>query len=209
MIRGKFLTSQDDVGAVMDIRRRVFVEEQGYPADTDVDTFDKLSVYALAYDENDRPAGTGRLYINADSRFQIGRVCVLPEARGRGLGDLVARMLLYRALELGADAVCLSAQLPVVGFYARYGFRPCGEVYDEEGVPIAGCRPAPTRSISKAVAAVTAAAKAARATAPPAPTRSAPNSGKRASAGRGRVRNTPGAPAFQRARSVLLRDRPH
>ncbi len=135
MIRGKFLTSQDDVGAVMDIRRRVFVEEQGYPADTDVDTFDKLSVYALAYDENDRPAGTGRLYINADSRFQIGRVCVLPEARGRGLGDLVARMLLYRALELGADAVCLSAQLPVVGFYARYGFRPCGEVYDEEGVP--------------------------------------------------------------------------
>ena len=98
MIRGKFLTSQEDVGAVMDIRRRVFVEEQGYSADTEIDGFDKMAVYALAFDENDRPAGTGRLIINNESRFQIGRVCVLKEARGRGLGDLVVRMLLYLSL---------------------------------------------------------------------------------------------------------------
>ena len=39
MIRGKFLTSQDDVRAVMDIRRRVFVDEQGYSADTEIDGF--------------------------------------------------------------------------------------------------------------------------------------------------------------------------
>ena len=113
MIRGKFLTSQDDVSAVMDIRRRVFVDEQGYSADTEIDGFDKMAVYALAYDENDRPAGTGRLIINDESRFQIGRVCVLKEARGEGLGDLVVRMLLY----------------------ARYGFQPIGEIYDDEGVP--------------------------------------------------------------------------
>ena len=135
MIRGKFLTSQDDPSAVMDIRKRVFVDEQGFSPDTEIDGDDKLAVYALAFDENDRPAGTGRLYIDDHSHFQIGRVCVLREARGQGLGDLVVRMLLYRALELGAGAVCLSAQLPVVGFYARYGFKPCGEVYDEEGVP--------------------------------------------------------------------------
>ena len=48
MIRGKFLTSQDDVRAVMDIRRRVFVDEQGYSADTEIDGFDKMAVYALA-----------------------------------------------------------------------------------------------------------------------------------------------------------------
>ena len=135
MIRGKFLTSQDDVRAVMDIRRRVFVDEQGYSADTEIDGFDKMAVYALAYDENDRPAGTGRLIINDESRFQIGRVCVLKEARGQGLGDLVVRMLLYRALELGAGEIWLGAQLPAVGFYAHYGFQPIGEIYDDEGVP--------------------------------------------------------------------------
>ena len=78
----------------MDIRRRVFVDEQGYSADTEIDRFDQMAVYALAFDENDRPAGTGRLIINDDSHFQIGRVCVLKEARGQGLGDLVVRMLL-------------------------------------------------------------------------------------------------------------------
>lgn len=135
MIRGKFLTSQDDTGAVMDIRRRVFVDEQGFSPDTEIDEYDKLAVYALAFDENDRPAGTGRLYIDGNSHFQIGRVCVLREARGQGLGDLVVRMLLYRALELGATAVYIGAQLPVVGFYARYGFKPYGEAYDDEGVP--------------------------------------------------------------------------
>ena len=62
-------------------------------------------------------------------------MCVLREARGQGLGDLIVRMLLYRALELGATAVYIGAQLPVVGFYARYGFKPYGEVYDDEGVP--------------------------------------------------------------------------
>ena len=135
MIRGKFLTSRDDTRAVMDIRMRVFVDEQGFSPEAEIDAFDQMAVYALVYDEDDRPAGTGRLIIDGKSRFQIGRVCVLPEARGRGLGDLVMRMLLYRALELGAGEVWVGAQLPAVGFYARYGLAPRGEVYDEEGVP--------------------------------------------------------------------------
>ena len=46
MIRGKFLTGQDDTSAVMDIRRRVFVDEQGYCADTEIDGFDKMAVCA-------------------------------------------------------------------------------------------------------------------------------------------------------------------
>ena len=55
MIRGKFLTSQEDVSAVMDIRRRVFRGRTGYSADTEIDGFDKNGVYALAFDEK-RPA---------------------------------------------------------------------------------------------------------------------------------------------------------
>lgn len=45
------------------------------------------------------------------------------------------RMLLYRAQELNCASVTLSAQLPAVGFYTRYGFKPVGELYEEEGVP--------------------------------------------------------------------------
>ena len=45
------------------------------------------------------------------------------------------RMLLYRAQELNCASVTISAQLPAVSFYARYGLKPIGEVYDEDGVP--------------------------------------------------------------------------
>lgn len=134
MIRGKFLTSSDDVSDVMDIRRRVFVDEQGYSPEVEVDEHDKMSIYALVYDEADRPAGTGRMYL-ADDQFKIGRVCVLKHARGQGLGDLVMRMLLYRALEMDVNEVYLSAQLPAIGFYLRFGFQPIGEIYLEEDVP--------------------------------------------------------------------------
>ena len=64
-----------------------------------------------------------------------GRVIALFAALSNG--GIALSMVAYGALAdaWGAGAVCLSAQLPVVGFYARYGFKPCGEVYDEEGVP--------------------------------------------------------------------------
>ena len=104
-----------------------------------------MAVYALAYDEKDRPAGTGRLIINDESRFQIGRVCVLKEARGQGLGDLVVRMLLYRALELGAGEIWLGAQLPAVGFYARYGFHPSVRFTMTRACRIAGCGQKPKK----------------------------------------------------------------
>jgi predicted GNAT family N-acyltransferase len=134
MIRGKFLTSNDDISQILDIRRRVFVDEQGFSPDAEVDQFDDMAVYALVFDEADRPAGTGRLSIDLDGHFRIGRVCVLGGARGQGLGDLILRMLLFRAQELNADSVHVEAQLPAVDFYRRFGFRPYGDITHDEGV---------------------------------------------------------------------------
>jgi len=82
MIRGKFLLSGDPLCEhVYDIRRRVFVEEQGYPLETEIDEHDKMSVYALILDDDDTPSATGRLYIDGEDRFALGRICVLKEAQ--------------------------------------------------------------------------------------------------------------------------------
>ncbi|NLD58813.1 MAG: GNAT family N-acetyltransferase [Clostridiales bacterium] len=116
MIRGKFLTSMDDISEVLGIRSLVFAEYEP-------DEFDRMAVYALAFGEDDRPAGTGRLFIDRDGRFRIGRVCVLPDARGNGLGDLILRMLLFRARELNAASVYVDVDPAAEGVFARYGFR--------------------------------------------------------------------------------------
>lgn len=135
MIRGKYMTSADDVSTIMDIRRRVFVEEQGFSLESEVDEYDEMAVYALAFDEENNPAGTGRLYVDQDDHFAIGRVCVLSTHRAQGFGDLIMRMLLARALDLNAPAVYLSAQANNTDFYRKYGFQVCGEEFLDEGVP--------------------------------------------------------------------------
>jgi N-acetylglutamate synthase-like GNAT family acetyltransferase len=121
MIRGRYLTSMDDIGAVLDVRRRVALCE-GLPAGG-ADEHDDMAIYALVFDEDDNPAGSGRLYLDGD-RFMIGCVGVLPEKRGRGLGDLIMRMLLFRAQELNAPSVYVRASYGLEAFYALYGFAP-------------------------------------------------------------------------------------
>lgn len=130
MIRGKFLTSMDDITPVLRVREAVF----GPGPAGQRDAGDGMAVYALAFDEAGNPAGSGRLTIEGD-RFTLSRLGVLKEARGKGLGDLIARMLLFRAQELNAAAVYVSARLDAVDFYRRYGLTPMGEVYQENGVP--------------------------------------------------------------------------
>ena len=134
MIRGRFLTSRDDISQVIALRREVFCEEQGYSVDTEPDAHDDMAVYALAFDDEGRPLGTGRLYI-ADDQFRIGRVCVKKEMRGMHIGDFVMRMLLYRAQQLHAGSVTLSAQADKLDFYRRYGFQPYEELVYDEGQP--------------------------------------------------------------------------
>lgn len=117
MYRGKFLSSMDDIDAVLTVRAQI-PEFSGAARDPQ----DAMAFYALAFDENDVPCGSGRLYIDADSHFRIDRLGVLPDRRGHYLGDLLARMLLYRAQQLNAASVYADVPFAVAPFFARYGF---------------------------------------------------------------------------------------
>jgi ElaA protein len=80
-------------------------------------------------------AATLRLFPQGSGLWRIGRVVSHPDFRGKRMGDLVMRMALQKAQDMGALQICLDAQLPVVGFYARYGFRPSGDLIYDEGQP--------------------------------------------------------------------------
>ena len=107
MIRGKYLTSKDDIAPVLAVRNAVFVEEQGFSAEGERDAYDDMAIYALAFNEEGAPVSTGRLFVDRDGQFTIGRVCTLRAYRGQGYGDLIMRMLLYRAQELHAAGTYL------------------------------------------------------------------------------------------------------
>ena len=67
---------------------------------------------------------------------KVGRVCVLPEARGRHVGQALIReaVQVFRATP-GVTKVKLGAQTHALGFYAALGFQAVGEVYMDAGIP--------------------------------------------------------------------------
>jgi predicted GNAT family N-acyltransferase len=115
------------------LRTRVFVEEQGVPAEIEQDAHDATAVHALAEDDEGRVVATGRLLVR-DGRAVIGRMAVDAAVRGRGYGAAVLAELHRQAVALGLTEVELHAQLPARAFYERAGYTAVGGVYEEAGI---------------------------------------------------------------------------
>ncbi|MCZ7564285.1 MAG: GNAT family N-acetyltransferase [Burkholderiales bacterium] len=113
------------------IRFAVFVAEQGVPAAIELDEWDARSDHALARDARGVAVGTGRLLPDG----HIGRMAVLPDWRGRGLGAAILAALVERAAARGMSEIALNAQTQARGFYARHGFAPVGTEFMEAGIP--------------------------------------------------------------------------
>lgn len=117
----------------MHVRTAVFVEEQGVPAELEMDDRDAASDHAIAYaDDSDRiPIATGRLLPDG----HIGRMAVLIEYRRHGVGARVLEALMERATARGLSDVVLNAQLDAQGFYAKAGFKTSSATFIEAGIP--------------------------------------------------------------------------
>jgi predicted GNAT family N-acyltransferase len=111
------------------VRRAVFIEEQGIDEAEEWDAADQTCVHYLAGDEA-APLGTARL-IARGPEAKIGRVAVMAQARGSGLGRQIMTHLLAEAQSAGFSTAVLEAQLAVIPFYERLGFLAEGPVYDD------------------------------------------------------------------------------
>jgi predicted GNAT family N-acyltransferase len=134
------ITTSQEMQQALAIRRRVFIEEQRVPEDLEIDEHDAdpatvtTAVHVLARLDGE-PVATGRLLLaEPDRRLHIGRVAVLAEARGGGLGRAVMQALHDLARERNAASVTLAAQLQAIGFYERLGYRAYGDVFLDAGI---------------------------------------------------------------------------
>lgn len=72
--------------------------------------------------DGDFPVATCRLYGLEAGRVMLGRVVVLPEYRGRGLGRRVVEEAEQWARELGFETAVLESRDVAVGFYEKLGY---------------------------------------------------------------------------------------
>lgn len=119
------------------VRTAVFVQEQAIDEADEWDDDDADAVHAVASNLAGLPLATGRLiHVGLEpGHAKIGRMAVLRSTRGMGLGDLVLLALMDQARQLGITHLSLNAQVSAQAFYARHGFMPQGDEFDEVGIP--------------------------------------------------------------------------
>ena len=127
------IESPADMQRALAIRRRVFIEEQNVPEELEMDDDDSHALHALAILDG-VAIGCGRMLDHGDSEVKIGRMAVLREFRGTGVGAHILRFLIDRARARGLRKAILHAQLTAEGFYLKEGFNPVGGVFDEAGI---------------------------------------------------------------------------
>jgi len=127
----RLATWSRDADALHAIRHAVFVVEQHVPEALEWDGIDAECVHAIAEYTAGTPIGCGRLLGDG----HIGRMAVLGEYRGRGVGAALLARLVALARERGNACAILNAQTHALPFYARFGFMPEGLEFTEAGIP--------------------------------------------------------------------------
>jgi predicted GNAT family N-acyltransferase len=122
-----------DIALCRQLRRVVFIDEQGVSEADEVDDKDSEAIHLLAVLDG-VPVGSARL-LTEGATGKIGRVCVLKAARGAGIGAALIRAGVARFREMpGVKQVKLGAQVHALGFYAGLGFVAVGEDYFDAGI---------------------------------------------------------------------------
>lgn len=126
MIKVQTALSETALKNVYQVRRKVFIEEQGVPESIEIDDKEAEAVHFVLY-EDDHPSGAGRLRL-IDNFGKAERVCVIAAKRGRGLGRHIMTAMEKEAAARGAGYLKLNAQIQAEPFYHQLGY----EIISEE-----------------------------------------------------------------------------
>jgi predicted GNAT family N-acyltransferase len=119
------------------IRFGVFVEEQGVASEEEWDGYDAVGADAVHFvmldAESGEPVACARLRAHG-TEGKVERVAVPAEQRGLGLGRRIMEAAERAAGQRGYRGLVLHAQLRVVPFYERLGWRAEGPEFSEAGM---------------------------------------------------------------------------
>lgn len=117
MVQGKWFPMGSDISEALSVRQAVF--------GTATDDLDAVAQQVVVYREG-KPVGSARLYW-ADGAFQLDKLGVLEAERNKGYGDLLIRLLLFKALTHSASRIALESPAETRSFFAKYGFQADAE----------------------------------------------------------------------------------
>jgi predicted GNAT family N-acyltransferase len=112
------------------IRAPVFIIEQHVTPEFEWDDIDATALHLLAT-LNDEPIGCLRII----DYHKIGRMAVLKQYRGNGLGAALLQDAVKACKAHGSKSVYLSAQTHAIAFYEKAGFKQVSGEYCDVDIP--------------------------------------------------------------------------
>lgn len=116
------------------LRMEVFMLEQN-SLYLDLDGIDFDSKHLLAIEEGRVIGGIRCIRSNLDQGFgSLGRLCVIKERRGRGIGDALLQGGIQQLISEGMPKIHIEAQVYLMDWYKGFGFVAQGDPFDLDGV---------------------------------------------------------------------------
>lgn len=123
-----------DREALINIREKVFIQEQKVSLDDEWDNKDEAATHFLALLENGEAIACARV-LWEDNYFHIGRVAVLAEYRNQTIGRQLMQYILLWCKQQKLDfKIYLHAQTSRISFYEYLGFMAKGDVFMDAGI---------------------------------------------------------------------------
>jgi predicted GNAT family N-acyltransferase len=123
----------DGLSQLKNIREKVFIQEQKVTHQLEWDGIDEKAIHFLVF--NDKAAiGCARAIVIKD-HMQLGRMAVLKEYRGQGIGSALIEKAMTTAKLNQLSAIYISAQCHAIDFYKKFGFEVTSDIYLDAEIP--------------------------------------------------------------------------
>lgn len=132
--RKEIVINAGDLAAAREIRRQVFIAEQGVSEAEEMDNLDGQCRHYVARVAG-TPAGTARLRAYGAGVAKLERMAVLAAHRRSGVGRALLARIEADAAADGTREIVLHAQDHALGFYGRCGYAAEGDGFEEAGIP--------------------------------------------------------------------------
>lgn len=117
----------------LQLRKTIFVGEQGVPLAEEVDQNEAACEHFVLYTEN-KPVATCRLLPMPENVGKLQRMAVAKEARKHGYGRELIKACESWAAANRFQMIRLGAQLSALPFYVQLGYRAYGAEFLDAGI---------------------------------------------------------------------------
>ena len=129
----KLVTGDVELQEAFELRRQVFIQEQGISEDLVFDGHDREALHMVVKDR-ERVIGTARVQFLAGNEAKLERTAVLKHYRRKGIGREMLLFLDAVWKDKQVKQVIIHAQFEVVPFYKTCGFDELGLPFWEAGI---------------------------------------------------------------------------